>query len=85
MKKPIYLILTLALLTGCATIISEDTIPLRDYSSEEQQEAADSYERLPTTSILRDFIDDYGDLRQLVRCHNDRASCEAPLNQTGDR
>ena len=58
-------------LSACATGGSEPAPfpPLKEYSQEEQNQAADELDSLPAGSILPMFIADYGVLRAQVRAY----------------
>jgi hypothetical protein len=64
---------SVALLTACATEISEPefSLPYVDYTQKELDQAADEYDRMTESDsgydILPQFIDDYGTLRAAVR------------------
>lgn len=58
----------MALLAGCATVVSEPYCPaLAQYPPALQARAADELDRLPPDAALRVLIADYGELRARLR------------------
>lgn len=66
----VVLIITLALLAGCATrdpIYIVRCPDLAEYSPQEQSKAADEIEAMPEGSVLPGLVADYGLLRKKCR------------------
>lgn len=67
MRWPILGLIGLALLSGCATAVSDVCPTLYSYSPEMQGQAADELEALPAGSALAVMIGHYGVVRNEIR------------------
>jgi len=56
-----------ALLSACATVVSDTCPTLFDYSEAEQARAADELDALPEGSVIARLVGDYGVVRNEIR------------------
>ena len=64
---PVLLLIAVLSLNGCATPSSEALPPVKVYSPEVQDQAADELEALPEGAVLPTFIADYAVLRAQIK------------------
>lgn len=67
MQVQVFLLIGAALLSGCATVVSEGCPRIPTYAPDVQTRAADELEALPVGSVLPDFIGDYAVMREELR------------------
>lgn len=67
MRWQILGLIVTALLSGCATVVSDTCPTLFDYAPEIQAQAADELKRLPEGSAIATLIGDYGVVRNEIR------------------
>lgn len=69
------------LMTACGTetFNAGVKIPLEVYDKDFQTASAEEYAQLQEESKIKILVDDYGDLREVVRCFNNLPQeCESP-------